>query len=111
MQFSLFKSKLLGRNFTSVIRANKYKNIGESIKMQSPKLPEDFFQEEKHGQDNTAPKPGEIYHLPTINSKLLALEGGYLKAFEREPVSAYYSMKVKDTMYHVFNAARIVKKI
>jgi len=42
-------------------------------------------------------------------SKYWALSMGYNEAFKRDSVSAYYSIKVKDTMFHVFNAARIVK--
>ena len=49
--------------------------------------------------------------LPTIPSKTWALGMGYNEAFIRQPVSASYSIKIKDTMYHVFNAARIVNKI
>jgi hypothetical protein len=37
---------------------------------------------------------------------------GYLsEATKRDPVSAYYSVKVKDKLYHIFNAARIVRVI
>ncbi len=42
-------------------------------------------------------------------SKGLAMSMGLLhEATKRDPVSAYYSVKIKDTLYHVFNAARIV---
>lgn len=42
-------------------------------------------------------------------SKSWALSMGYEDAFKRDAVSSYYSIKVKDTMFHVFNAARYVK--
>jgi hypothetical protein len=42
-------------------------------------------------------------------SKSWALAMGYNDAFKRDSLSAYYSIKVNDTIFHVFNAARIVK--
>ncbi len=41
-------------------------------------------------------------------SKNWALSMGYEDAFKRDSISAFYSIKVRDTYFHVFNAARIV---
>jgi hypothetical protein len=44
-----------------------------------------------------------------IPSRGLAIDKGKIhEATTRDPVSAYYSVKVKDTVYHVFNSARVV---
>jgi hypothetical protein len=117
-KFSLLKHKFsYNTNFsifpvkTFTLKINKYADVSSQVKVAPIKIPSDFFQEEKHGRDNTPPKEGEIYPIPLIESKLLALEQGYIKAWDREPVSAFYTMKVKGKNYHVFNAARIVRKI
>ena len=111
MKISLFKYNFISKTFSTTLKINKYKNVSENLRLSAPKVPDDYIQDETHGVDKTPPKEGEIYHLPTINSKLVALEQGYIKAFDRDPVSSYYSMKVKDVNYHVFNAARIVINI
>jgi hypothetical protein len=109
MKYTLLKYNLISKPFTSGLKINKFGDVASSVKINAIKIPSDFHQQDTHGRDKTPPKEGEIYPLPVVNSKLLALEHGYIKAFERDPVSAYYSMKVKDKMYHVFNAARIVR--
>jgi hypothetical protein len=103
--FSIFPKK----SFT--LKINKFADVSSQVKVAPIKIPSDFYQEEKHGRDNTPPKAGEIYPIPLVESKLLALEQGYLKVWDRDPVSAFYTMKVKGKNYHVFNAARIVRKI
>lgn len=110
MKYSLLKLNLFSRQFASEfkVNANKFKDISGKVKVTPPSIPKDYVEEEKYGLDKTPPKKGEVYPLPVINSKLIALEQGYYDAFKREPVSAYYSIKVKDKLYHVFNAARIV---
>jgi hypothetical protein len=61
------------------------------------------------GEIKTLPPKGEFYPLDYTPSKGLAIEHGKIhEATTRDPVSAYYSIKVKDTLYHIFNAARIV---
>ncbi len=108
MKYSLFKQKIFSKQFVTNLKIN---NNFSKVKLDPIKIPDDFNLPEKHGSLQTeGPKPGENFTIPYINSKLIALEGGYLKAFERDPVSAYYSMKIGDRMYHVFNAARIVSK-
>lgn len=106
MKYSLFKQKIFFRNFSTKLKINK---DFSKVKLDPIKYPEDYNQEENHGGVvKEGPKPGQSYTLPYINSKFMALEYGFLDAFNREPVSAYYSMKIGDKMYHVFNAARIV---
>ena len=106
MKFGLLKYKLLSRPFSTNLKIDT--NFSK-VKLDPIKIPQDFHAPDKHGGLLTEPpRPGETYNVPYINSKLLALELGYTKAFERDPVSAYYSMKVGNQMYHVFNAARIV---
>jgi hypothetical protein len=106
MKYSL--QKLIFRNFATS-NINKFKTVSSKVDIKMGKTPSDYLAKETHGLDKVPPKPGEIYPLPVVNSKLIALTHGYDEAFDREPVSAYYSIKVKDTLYHVFNAARIVK--
>ena len=60
-------------------------------------------------KSKAGPEKGEYNTLPTIPYKSWALSIGYNDAFKRDPVSFYYSIKVKDTYFHVFNAARVVK--
>jgi hypothetical protein len=112
MRNSLIKFNLISRSFANEIRSktNKYKKLSEKIEIPIQTLPKDLKPEEKFGIDKVAPKPGEIYPLPVPNSKLIALEEGYYDAFKRDPVSSYYSIKVKDKLFHVFNAARYVFK-
>lgn len=38
----------------------------------------------------------------------MMMEMGMNNFYERDPISAYYSVKVKDILYHVFNASRVV---
>ena len=108
MKYSLLKYKIFSKPFASTLKINKVADVSQKVKISPIKIPDDLYQPEKHGRETTPPKEGQIYPLPVINSKLIALEQGYLKAFERDPVSAYYSMKVRDKLYHVFNASRIV---
>jgi hypothetical protein len=73
-----------------------------------------FHEEEpeyKYGLIKKPPPKGEYYEIDHIPSKGLAIQTGKIhEATSRDPVSAYYSIKVKDTLYHVFNSARIVNK-
>jgi hypothetical protein len=71
-------------------------------------VPSDLYSQDKELEDTTPPKPGEYYPLPIISSKGLAMQTGRDEIYDREPVSAYYTMKIKDVLYHVFNAARMV---
>jgi hypothetical protein len=110
MKYSLSKFKIISRTFATQT-FSKFKQVSNKINV-SPisKVPAEQEKEVTHSLEKTPPKKGEYYPLPIINSKLIALEQGYYDAFDREPVSAYYTMKVKDVLYHVFNAARIVIK-
>jgi hypothetical protein len=108
MKNSLLKFKILSRSF--VTQLNKFKQVSQKVKITPPsKISIQEDPEKTHSIEKIPPKKGEIYPLPVINSKLIALQQGYYDAFDRESVSAFYSIKVKDVMYHVFNAARIVK--
>jgi large subunit ribosomal protein L13 len=106
MKYSILKSKIITRCFSTSLKINKFADISKKPSITPIKIPDDLVVPEKYGLDTTPPKPGEIYHLPYVNSKLIALEMGYKEAFNRDPVSSYYSMKIKDKLYHVFNAAR-----
>ncbi len=86
---------------------NKFKKLSETVKIQNPSIPKDITQEEKFALDKHGPKPGETLPLPVLDSKGMALQMGIYEAFDRDPVSSYYSVKINDKLYHVFNAARI----
>jgi len=108
MKYSLLKFNTISRSFAT-LNVSKFKQVSQKVNIPAPSLFTNVEEPEKtHSIEKTAPKQGEIYPLPVINSKLIALQQGYYDAFEREPTSAYYTMKVKDVVYHVFNAARIV---
>jgi hypothetical protein len=93
------------RNFSTT---TKFKTISQKVNIPTPN-PKTIQREiETYGRDKVAPKAGEYYPLPVLNSKNIALTQGYYEAFVREPLSSYYVIKIKDVMYHVFNAARIV---
>jgi len=109
MKYSLLKFKTISRSFATQT-FSKFKQVSQKVKVTPPSnLPYVEEKETTHSIETVPPKKGQIYPLPVINSKLIALEQGYYSAFERESVSAYYTMKVKDVLYHVFNAARVVK--
>lgn len=111
MKNSLLKFKFISHQF-STQTFSKFKQVSNKVNVSSPsRLPIEEEKEVTHSLEKIPPKKGEYYPLPIINSKHIALEQGYYDAFEREPVSAYYTMKVKDVLYHVFNAARMVKII
>jgi hypothetical protein len=60
-------------------------------------------------QIKKGPPAGQYYPVDWMPSKGLAISQGKInEATTRDPVSAYYSIKVNDTVYHVFNAARTV---
>jgi hypothetical protein len=64
----------------------------------------------KFGKIKKLPPPGTFYELDWIPSKGMAITYGKIhEATTRDPISAYYSIKVKDVLYHVFNSARIVR--
>jgi hypothetical protein len=111
MKYSLLKFKIISRQFSNQT-FTKFKQVSNKINVTPPsKLPQVKGEEKEvtHSIEKTAPPKGEYYPLPIINSKLIALEQGYYHAFDRESVSSHYTIKVKDVLYHVFNAARIVK--
>jgi hypothetical protein len=109
MKYSLLKLKSISRSFATQ-NFSKFKHVSQKVNVTPPSIIPIVEEPEKtHSLDKVGPKKGEIYPLPVINSKLIALEQGYYGAFERESVSAYYTIKVKDVLYHVFNAARVVK--
>lgn len=102
-------SRLFIRNFSTYGKSiNKFKNVSSKININPPSIPKDIYSEDKELEDKTPPKPGEYYPLEEINSKGLAMQLGRDEMYNRDPVSAYYTLKIKDTMYHVFNAARMV---
>ena len=106
MKYSLLKFNTISRSFAT---QSKFKYVSQKVNVPAPSLLPIVDEPEKtHSIEKTGPKKGEIYPLPVINSKLIALQQGYYDAFDRDSTSAYYTMKVKDVVYHVFNAARIV---
>lgn len=103
-----FYLNVIRRNFSSF---NKFKNISSNIVIPPEKIitRTDKEYSVNFGEEKTPPKEGQFHTLPVLPSKGMAMQLGFDEIYNRESVSAFYSVKLKDTIYHVFNAARVVR--
>ena len=100
--------KILKRNFTIKRNINKFEGASK-VNVNVGNVFHEIEKPYPFGEIKTPPPKGEYYPLDYPDSKAMAISKGKVhEATTRDPVSAYYSIKVKDTVYHVFNAARIV---
>lgn len=116
--FKIFCRNFSNRNnninrFANLTKDIKYENQKTNMEVYNDNLPHvmniTIYKKILKLQVKNGPKEGEYFSLPTYPSKNFALQHGYMDAFKRDPVSAYYSMQVNQTTYHVFNAARVVR--
>ena len=126
---SLFKLHLLSRSFVTVkttnkpptndvkppkLKINKYKNISAQVPFppivtnMAVEYPEYSTKEEDVRYSAVRRKGDPYLPLDWVSSKALAMQLGKDAMWDRKPLSAWYSIKVKDITYHVFNSARIV---
>jgi hypothetical protein len=111
MNFKNFKLFQYSIRRSFVEKVNKYKDISAKVVIPPRKAPKDEYASDKYAEDKVGPPKGEYYTLPVFPNKGLAMLTKNTGMFKRDPVSSFYSFKVKDTCFHVFNASRYVRLI